>query len=389
MQKSIIIGLAFVLLAGFSYGTVVGHYEVFPFEILSLTKQIISGSDQNISEDRLQISQKISKISEHITINNFEDIQQKRKQLIEYIWVNESFPSNKLPQSFQQNIIDPIFSDMVNLSQIDSFTVVMDYGMDSTSYLFIPKESNNKLVIFHQGRATQANSDPNSHTFNRDKEIIQNFLNHNYAVLIFSMVGKGMNNEPIIELERFGTVTLNSHNHFELLESENFHPIKFFIEPVIITLNQVEKNYLFNSISMVGLSQGGGWSAVVIPAIDPRITESYSVAGSFPIWMSSSPSNFGDYEQTIPEFYKIANYEELYIMGAYGEGRKLVLFYNEFDPCCFSGHIYKQFPFKTIIQERLKILEGEFDVIIDEGQDKHVISDFTLNQIFSSLESKL
>jgi len=255
MQKSIIIGLVFVLFVGFSYGAVVGHYEVFPFEILSLTKQIISGSDQNISEDRLQISQKISKISEHITINNFEDIQQKRKQLIEYIWVNESFPSNKLPQSFQQNIIDPIFSDMVNLSQIDSFTVVMDYGMDSTSYLFIPKESNNKLVIFHQGYATQSNIDTNSHTFNRDKEIIQNFLNHNYAVLIFSMVGRGMNNEPIIEFERFGTVTLNSHNHFKLLESENFHPIKFFIEPVIITLNQVEKNYLFNSISMVGLSQ--------------------------------------------------------------------------------------------------------------------------------------
>ena len=76
-------------------------------------------------------------------------------------------------------------------------------------------------------------------------------------------------------------------------------------------------------------------------------------------------------------------------MGAFGEGRKLVLFYNEFDPCCFSGSLYKQFPFKTIIQERLKILEGEFDVVIDEGQDKHVISDFTLNQIFSSLESKL
>jgi len=387
MQKSIIIGLAFVLLAGFSYGTVVGHYEVFPFEILSLTKQIISGSDQNISEDRLQISQKISKIYEHITINNFEDIQQKRKQLIEYIWVNESFPSNKLPQSFQQNIIDPIFSDMVNLSQIDSFTVVMDYGMDSTSYLFIPKESNNKLVIFHQGDTTPANSDHNSHTFNRDKEIIQNFLNHNYAVLIFSMVGKGMNNEPIIELERFGTVTLNSHNHFELLESEIFHPIKFFIEPVIITLNQVEKNYLFNSISMVGLSQGGGWSAVVIPAIDPRITESYSVAGSFPIWMRSDTSNLGDYEQTLPEFYQIANYEELYIMGAFGEERKLILFYNEFDPCCFTGKLYKQFPFKTIIQERLKILEGEFDVVIDEGQKKHIISDFTLNQIFSSLES--
>jgi hypothetical protein len=150
----------------------------------------------------------------------------------------------------------------------------------------------------------------------------------------------------------------------------------------------MEKNHNFESFNMIGLS-GGGWSTIIISALDDRIQKSYSVAGSFPIWMRSDPSNFGDYEQTVPEFYKIANYEELYIMSSYGQDRELILFYNEFDPCCFSGELYKKFPFKNIIQEKLQSLEkGEFDVIIDSEQNEHIISDFTFNKILSSLNFK-
>lgn len=387
MQKSIIIGLAFVLFVGFSYGVVVGHYEVFPFELLSDFNKIVK--NENISsESRPQIYQEISEVDNLIGIYSKENIETKKILLKNYVWPNDDFPLNKMPIHNSADIKDELFSDIESLLQINSFTVEMEYGMTSTSYLFLPKTTNDQLIIYHQGHQSSSLRGPDSHSFEQDKEIIRKFLDKNYSVLIFSMPGMGMNNEPVVEITNLGKITLNSHNHFKLIENETTHPIKFFIEPVIITLNQIEKNYNFESFNMVGLS-GGGWSTIVISALDDRIQTSYSVAGSFPIWMRSAPSDFGDYEQTIPEFYKIANYEELYIMGAYGEGRKLVLFYNEFDPCCFPGSLYKQFPFKTIIQERLKILEGEFDVVIDEGQDKHVISDFTLNQIFSSLESKL
>ena len=386
MQKSIIIGLAFVLFIGFSYGIVVGHYEIFPFEILSDFNKIVK--NENISsESRLQIYQELSEVDMLIGIYSKENIETKKILLKNYVWPNDDFPLNKMPISNSIDIKDELFSDIESLLQIDSFTVEMEYGMTSISYLFLPKITNDQLIIYHQGHDRSSLRGPDSHSFEQDKEIIQKFLDKNYSVLIFSLPGKGMNNEPVIEITNLGKVTLNSHDHFKLIENETMHPIKFFIEPVIITLNQIEKNYNFESFNMVGLS-GGGWATVVISALDDRIQTSYSIAGSIPIWMRSDSSNFGDYEQTIPEFYKIANYEELYIMGAYGEGRKLILFYNEFDPCCFTGSLYKQFPFKTIIQERLEILEGEFDVVIDEGQDKHVISDFTLNHIFNYLESK-
>jgi len=387
MKSKIIISLIFVIGITFSYGLVVGHYHFFPFEILSDLNKIIQNQNTKL-EPRPQIYQDISQINDLITITSKDDIERKKILLNNYIWPNNDLPFNKIPKDYSLNIQDDLFSDIDSLLQINSYTVEMSYGMNSISYLFLPKISNNELIIYHQGHTSSSLRGYDSHSFEQDKEIIKNFLDDNYSVLIFSMPGHGMNNEPVVDVPNLGKITLNSHDHFKLIESETLKPIKFFIEPVIITLNHIENNHTFESFNMIGLS-GGGWTTIIISALDDRIQQSYSVAGSFPIWMRSDPSNFGDYEQTIPEFYKIANYEELYIMSSYGDDRKLILFYNEFDPCCFSGDLYKKFPFESVIQERLQLLKkGQFDVIIDSDQNQHIISDFTFNKILSSLKSE-
>ena len=82
---------------------------------------------------------------------------------------------------------------------------------------------------------------------------------------------------------------------------------------------------------MIGKNEGG-WSTIVISALDNRIKNSYAIASSFPLWMSPNQENFGGYEHHLPQFYQIANYLELYSMSAFGNDRSLVLFYNEFDP---------------------------------------------------------
>ena len=100
------------------------------------------------------------------------------------------------------------------------------------------------------------------------------------------------------------------------------------------------------------------------------------------MFMRSDSKNIGDYEQIVPELYTIANYLELYLMGSFGNERKLILVYNEFDPCCFSGNTYKKLPFKDIVKNKImKIGPGEFDIIIDEEQNKHIISDEIISKI--------
>tara|TARA_Y100000782_G_scaffold65947_1_gene71875 strand:- start:500 stop:1654 length:1155 start_codon:yes stop_codon:yes gene_type:complete len=382
MKIKIIISLILISAATFSYGLFVGHYEIFPFEILSEIKKIPYGSESNT---RLQIYQDLSN-DDLISFQSIADIDNTKQTLIEYIWNDSKLPI-ELPTKHEYDVKDRIADELQNLDRIDSFTVEMKYGVNSISYLFIAKNSNDKLVIYHQGHNAISLNGFDDHSFDQDIPLIQNFLDNNYSVLIFSMPGKGMNNEPIIDHEKFGNFKLNSHDHFHLLEAKNFHPIQFFLEPVVITLNQIEKDYSFVTYSMMGLS-GGGWTTIVVSAVDDRISESYSIAGSFPIWLRSDSRDYGDYEQTIPEFYQIANYEELYFLSAYGDNRRLVLFYNEFDPCCFSGELYNKFPFGDIVKTKIsKFNKGNFDVIVDYGQTEHMISESILGKITEYIQN--
>ena len=228
--------------------------------------------------------------------------------------------------------------------RVDQLNIEMEYGVNSISYLFIPESSNNKLIIYHQGHGGD---------FYKGKETIQFFLNQDYTVLAFSMPLLGMNDQPIVEVPNLGTIKLTSHEHLRFLESSVFSPIKFFVEPITVSLNYLDEEYDFSSYYMIGIS-GGGWTTGVYSALDPRIEKSFVIAGTAPMFLRfNTPSNFGDYEQTIPEFYKIANYEELYIMSSYGDDRKLILFYNEFDPCCFPGELYNKFPFGDMVKTKL------------------------------------
>ena len=383
MKSKIIISLIIIGMIAFSYGVLVGHYQIFPFSILS---EIKNNQSERVTGTSVEIYQETSNIQNLISFETVSDMKKTKQELIEYIWNDSQLPTNIFPKH-DIDIQDPISLKLQNLERIDSFTVEMKYGMNSISYLFLAENTNDKLIIFHQGHDSISLNGFDNHSFDQDIPIIQNFLDKNYSVLIFSMPGKGMNNEPIINHEKFGTFKLNSHNHFEFLESQTFHPLRFFLEPVVVTLNQIEKNFTFDSFAMIGIS-GGGWTTVLVSAIDDRIDESYSVAGSFPIWLRFDSRDFGDYEQTIPEFYEIANYLELYVLSSYDD-RSLILFYNEFDSCCFSGDVYNKAPFADSVKSKLsKFGENNFDVIIDYGQTEHIISDYTLEKINNYLQTE-
>jgi hypothetical protein len=250
--------------------------------------------------------------------------------------------------------------------------------MNSISYLFTPTISNKKLVIFHQGHDEQ--------DFLEDKSKISEFLDNGFSVLIFSLPVHGMNNEPILEFERFGKLRLNSHNHFNLIDNEYFHPLKFFVEPIIVSLNYVEQNLDYDNYYMVGLS-GGGWTTTLTSALDHRISKNYSIAGSFPLYMKSDRLNFGDYEQSKPELYSIATYEELYIMSSFYTDQRSVQIFIYNDPCCFQAELYEKFPYGDAIQDQLDILGGggKFSVFLDSSTRVHEVSDHALSLVLDDM----
>ena len=351
----------------FLSGIAVGYYEVFPFDLIQSIKYSLQN---NHEEGKNNISIYEDDVDSLIKINSKNDIFDKRKNLINFIWKNSVPYSSSI--SIDKNIKDDRYQNLSNLKSIDKLNIEMEYDVNSIVYLFLPKNSNNELVIYHQGHAGD---------FIFGKDSIELLINEGYSVLALSMPLLGMNNQPTIDLNDFGKLKFTTHKHLNFLESSNFSPIKFFVEPIGVSLNYLDNNFDFNSYHMLGMS-GGGWTTVLFSAIDDRVSESYSVAGSFPMFMRSDSKNIGDYEQIIPELYTIANYLELYVLSSFGSERKLILVYNEFDPCCFSGNTYEKFPFKDVIENKItKIGSGQFNVIIDKGQNKHIISDEIISNI--------
>ena len=362
-----------IIIIAFSYGVAVGLYEYFPYEGLNQTKKIIL----NESDESIITSTDFAKfdISSIIEIDVKEDISSKKTSLIQYIW-KDQMPT-KLPTSVEENFTDENFNDVKNLKQLDKITIEMEHGVNSIAYFFIPYESNNKLIIYHHGHAGDFILEKNTITF---------FLNNGYSVVAFNMPLKGINSQPIIETSDFGPIKFIFHDQFPLLESPNFSPMKYFVEPIALSLNFIEQNYDYDEYYMVGIS-GGGWTTIIYSAIDQRISQSYSVAGSYPLYLRQEVKNLGDYEQNNPNIYRISNYLELYTMSSFGNDRKLVQLFIYNDPCCFQAELYEKFPYAEIIQNRLEILggEGKFSVFLDNSTNQHEISDYALGLILDDM----
>ena len=295
----------------FVMGIIVGGFHYQPYGIIHSVYVKLMPPKIDLS-DTVESHYKEVNVSSLVHISNETDLISKRKSVINYIWKQDGFPHDKMPSHVEQNIHDDRFSEMNNLAQIDKITIKMDYGIDSNSYLFLASKTNHKLVVYQQGH---------DGGFVLGKNTIQFFLDNGYSVLAFSMPLMEPNSQPVINLPDFGIIKLTTHDDFKFIESQNLSTIKFFLEPIAVSLNFAEEQYKFESYDMVGIS-GGGWTTVIYAAIDPRISKSYPVAGSLPMYLRFNQNrNLGDYEQTLPELYHKAEYLELYVMGAYGSGR--------------------------------------------------------------------
>ena len=373
MNKYLLVFLAISFVSVFFFGTYVGLYKIFPYEVLDSSKDVLF--EQKTIQNNQFVNQ--ADVSSLIKINSESDINQKRDFLIEHFWDVENFQRVKdkaqLPK-VETDISDSNYEDFQNLKRIDRLTVEMEYGINSISYLFIPEQTNEKLILYHQGHGGD---------FLLGYDTIQFFLDRNFTVLAMAMPLLGMNNQPVVEIDGLGEMKLTSHKKLRLLEANNFNPMKLFLDPIQVNLNFLAKEYNFKRYSMIGLS-GGGWTTVVYSAIDERISDSFSVGGSIPFYLRVDSRDMGDYEQTNIELYKNVNYLELYVLGAYGDERQHVQIFNKNDSCCFSGNGNETYEF--VIKDRISQLgKGNFQIFIDDSHKEHKISENALRIILNSM----
>lgn len=375
-----LIAILVALIAAFSYGTLVGVHQKPPYKIIRSMYRFFSAKVvMPLSRSRTQPVLKTqdywkSDVDSIITIRDEHDIAAKRDSLIAYIWKGAGFPTKDTFSSIEESIKDARYEGWKNLESIDRYTVAMDYGVNSIIYHFKPLKSNNALIIYHQGHMGD---------FYVGKENIKFFLEHDFSVLAFAMPLCGMNSKPVVEMKHFKKVRLINHDYFRFIDSPSFSSMKFFVEPIAIALNYIDEHYDYESINMVGIS-GGGWTTVFYSALDPRVKKSYPVTCSCqPLFLRSL---IGDYEQTVPEIYRIANTLELNIMGAYGEDRRQMLIFNKYSPKGGLGTGNKSQVYKDELEDMLDELgKGSFAVYLDPSNTKHAIGKKALEAILRDI----
>jgi len=305
-----------------------------------------------------------------ISIKTESDLSRLRQRLIQFIWGQDQLP-DRMPAN-----VSPAESPMTNvdnLEKVQSILIAMEAGQQTVAYHYTPRNRNNRLVIVHQGHVCDTGAAGVGN-------VIRDLIRSGYSVLAMNM--------PRCRAGDCSADCTAAHNEmFSSIHVSQGSPLKFFLEPIAVSLNYLQSHGVdeirYTDFNMVGLS-GGGWTTTVYAAIDPRITLSFPVAGTLPLYLRHDGS-VGDVEQTLPDFYRIAGYPDLYVLGSYGAGRKQVQILNEQDDCCF-GVVQHKTPatykedvkaYERLVQQQLKSLgTGAFKLEIDSIAPNHMISGY-------------
>jgi hypothetical protein len=304
-----------------------------------------------------------------VTLASADGYTNGRRALIQYVWGPQGVPTAKNPvlkqdvPSCNGRIADDCnpLGPLRNLARVDNLIIRMESGESSIAHHFIAATSNNRLVIVQQGHDCSLDFASRGPDHGGLVHLIDQLLANGFSVLGMYMPRL----DPIVCREGIDADGFSVHDRmFRTLQVAQGSVVKFFLEPVAVSLNYLESSSgrdrfpHYVSYDMVGLS-GGGWTTTVYSAIDARIEISVPVAGSVPLYMRNctiarkaygvsyavppKDCNFGfdgDFEQTAPAMYQVVGYLDLYALGADRMTRRQIQILNRHDPCCFGESLF-------------------------------------------------
>ena len=205
-----------------------------------------------------------------------------RSRLVAQIWAERGYPL-RTADAITSNVNPLILESsipFVNLRQVDRYVVTTN-GNTVQPLVLRPIASNGKLVIVGLGHAISGTLAGVTTT----PQLINIALERGATVLLTPM--------PL-----GGTA---AHDALGTQRTSAFHPMQYFLDPGIVALNTyLAQNPAPTEILAAGIS-GGGWSTVMISALDTRVTSSFPIAGSLPLNLrdTSNVHDYGDWEQRL------------------------------------------------------------------------------------------
>lgn len=290
-----------------------------------------------------------------------------RAALMRAIWGDGGLPVDLRPTQIDIDFLDPVFSPMPEVARIDRLVRETPPAFVSNAYLLKARQPNGALVVYHEG---------NTGRFHRNAPVLQRFLAAGYDVLAFSMWIN--DRQPEIVVPGAGAITFIDHEHLKFLDRD---PLRVYFDPIVAGLNAVLEDGAYDDVIAVGFS-GGGWAITVLSAFDPRVRLSYPIAGSYPLYLRKF-RNWSTWQEHYPPMIAAANYLDMYVMAAEGEGRRQLQVLNQYDGCCFSGTGWQTYA--DAVKQAAQGLGAGWDLFVDTSHADHRISNVALERIFADI----
>jgi hypothetical protein len=308
-----------------------------------------------------------------------EGLTRTRQNLIRYVWKGLD------PYKLKPSAVDS-GARTGNIALVaaaaDAKTIYVNFGENLSAFVEYAKNESSAscLTIWAQGHE---GAPPNPLILPGAISYLTKQWARGCDLLIVPMPLRG-ESSVVINTPKEGPVLVQRavHDALALIDTPDFSAFRLFFDPLFAAMNWLEGNgRRYSKITMAGIS-GGGWMSVVYPAIDTRITEAISVAGSLPMALKFLPTegrfrDIGDWEQNYAPFYQIASFYELYLLSALGDGRQQTLVYNYIDPCCYSGS--RAMAFLPQLERKANELRIDLTGFIDRSHDKHDFSEAAIS----------
>lgn len=320
-----------------------------------------------------------AKAAELIDAATPEAAEALRARLVDRVWGGQGLPVGRGFDTVERGVTEPRLAD-AGAARIDRLVLTLPHGFVAIGYHMVPQAPSGRLVLYNHGHVGTLFSEEAVAAAAR-------FLAAGHAVTAFSMPLIPPNEAPAaLPAPEHGLVpnTLG-HDGFAFLETDAFSPVRLFVEPLVVAASHgLAEGY--RDVAAVGIS-GGGWTVTLAAALDARIRASFPVAGSLPAYLLALPPNRpGDWEQTDADVYRIADYLDLYVLGAAGAGRRQVQILNQFDGCCFRGVGARGYA--PAVRAAAAASGGAWDLLILPEQE-HRIAPQAFDRILAELSGDL
>lgn len=334
------------------------------------------------------IKQLYSSLENDIKVYNFISIKEVNNK---YLQFNKNFYYEH--KQFQDLLLsfNSQVKDEVNIENINSITIyktsflsveVYDNLFKSVFFEY-PDSNSNCLFIYHRGHEAK-----DDFLNLKTQEILNLNVERKCDVLLFDMIGEGINNIDILLPSKDGKLLIKGGSHAELdkfyfeFNNKNSYLTSFLTMYQYKIINEIidQKNY--KNVDLFGFS-GGGWTglflSILIPDIDKVIIHSGSIPNELDFFYYTNNSEHMEFQDPLFEKY---SYFDLYFLISKIEkinpDRALTLIFSDQDPCCFSN------PHATTLKIILKNIDS-MNIKVEVLEKS--VHGFNISEIKQSLSS--